>query len=106
MKLSWEGYGLLLLLQLGGKNLDLVYQGASIAAQAALGILVAIASLSLPRRPDVFHNGNVVDGQFTVSALKRSVNLPHIYVLILRTDPDTRMHGLDPFFGKAKVKLR
>lgn len=32
----------------------------------------ALASLSLPRRPEVFRDGKVVDAQYTCSALQRS----------------------------------
>ncbi|KAK3381154.1 ATP-dependent bile acid permease [Podospora didyma] len=41
----------------------------TIAAVAAAGLV--IASISLPRRPDVFHNGRIVDRMFTVSGYRR-----------------------------------
>ncbi|KAL1961056.1 hypothetical protein VTO42DRAFT_4944 [Malbranchea cinnamomea] len=40
-------------------------------AQTAAAFLIAIASLLIPRRPDVFRNGKVVDKQFTTSFLSR-----------------------------------
>lgn len=43
------------------------------AAQIVSGALTAMASTSLPRRPEVYRDGKVVDGQFTSSALGRSV---------------------------------
>ncbi|PVH84104.1 P-loop containing nucleoside triphosphate hydrolase protein [Cadophora sp. DSE1049] len=38
-------------------------------AQLGLVLLVAVFSISLPRRPEVFHDGVPVDGMYTVSAL-------------------------------------
>ena len=40
-------------------------------AQLIIALLGGIISLLIPRRPDVFRNGKVVDGQFTVSFLSR-----------------------------------
>ncbi|OTB05135.1 hypothetical protein M426DRAFT_57371 [Hypoxylon sp. CI-4A] len=40
-------------------------------AELIAAILLAIASVSIPRRPDVFHNGRVVDRKFTNSAWSR-----------------------------------
>lgn len=37
-----------------------------------LSLSLAIASISLPRRPDVYYNGGLVDRMYTVSALSRS----------------------------------
>ncbi|KAK0731311.1 P-loop containing nucleoside triphosphate hydrolase protein [Lasiosphaeris hirsuta] len=40
-------------------------------AQIALAVCLGIASLSLPRRPDVFINGELIDRMYTVSAFNR-----------------------------------
>jgi hypothetical protein len=40
-------------------------------SQASAAILILCAYVSLPRRPDVFRDGRIVDRQFTVSAISR-----------------------------------
>jgi len=41
------------------------------AAQIVAALTMVLGSLSLPRRPHVYRDGRIVDGQLTVSALKR-----------------------------------
>ena len=41
------------------------------AAELALAVSLALASLTLPRRPDVFYHGELVDRLYTVSAFSR-----------------------------------
>ncbi|KAB8207314.1 hypothetical protein BDV34DRAFT_223557 [Aspergillus parasiticus] len=40
-------------------------------AQVAIGVTIGLLSSMMPRRPDVFHNGILVDRQFTTSLLSR-----------------------------------
>jgi hypothetical protein len=71
--MSWEGYGLLVLPERSGGSTDVSLHAASVMTQFATAVLVVYACLSLPRRPDVFYKGEIVDGQYTVSILRRQV---------------------------------
>ena len=46
-------------------------QWTSMMLQAVAGCIVVTSSFAMPRRPAVFHNGSIVDGQFTTSLLER-----------------------------------
>ncbi|RAH41266.1 P-loop containing nucleoside triphosphate hydrolase protein, partial [Aspergillus brunneoviolaceus CBS 621.78] len=46
-------------------------QWIDLSVQMALGSAVILSSLSMHRRPAVYRNGSIVDGQFTVSLLQR-----------------------------------
>lgn len=39
-----------------------------LTADLALSVTLAFACLAIPRRPDVFYNGNPVDAMYTTSA--------------------------------------
>jgi hypothetical protein len=53
------------------QNLGTPAQAGLRISQLVLVALTAFSSLSLPRRPEVYHDGNPVDGMYTVSALGR-----------------------------------
>ncbi len=55
---------------------DVLLQGSSVLfglwlAEVGLSIALAVVSLTLPRRPDVYKSGRLVDRMYTVSALSR-----------------------------------
>lgn len=55
-------------------ELDLYNHPASFALRAselALAVFLAFAGLAIPRRPDVFYNGQLVDQMYTVTAFSR-----------------------------------
>jgi hypothetical protein len=41
--------------------------------QIILGLIITILAFSIPRRPEIFKNGQPVDAQYTGSAVSRSV---------------------------------
>ena len=74
-----------------------IIMGGGVGSQILIGILAIIACLSIARRPAVFWNGQVVDGQDTVSVIQRYVLFWTRRTFLTLIAPGTLLLGPGPF---------
>ena len=74
-----------------------IIMGSGVGSQILIGILAITSCLSIARRPAVFWNGQVVDGQDTVSVIQRYVSLRTRRAFLTLTAPGTLLRGPGPF---------
>ena len=61
--------------------------------QIILGLVITILAFSIPRRPEIFKDGQPVDAQYTGSAVSRSVSQVLLISSNTKKDIDTPLAG-------------